>query len=360
MKALRAVAWLLTSLVILAGAPPIAAEVSNLSAGEALVLIPASAHRSADGREWVVPLHAWVYVPQNSRVRRAAVAKILKAKYGLEVTPERAPVFDARVNLLLADNKRGRTVVVDVAGTRATLPETSPNGHARGEVRIPVSDTAPDGAVLKIRAVLRDGDARAIETAARLVGPTGRSVISDIDDTVKVTHVLDRGRMWEQTFYEPFAPVTGMPEVYRALTSGGAPVPVHYVSSSPWHLSPPLLEFIAASGLPLASITLKDFRLKDRTSLNILKPGRETKPPQIEAVLTRYPGRSFFLIGDSGEDDPEVYAEAFNNHPKQIERIYIRNITGARRDDARFSKTFAGIPPERWVLFDEPSEIKEP
>ncbi|CAN0505113.1 unnamed protein product, partial [Phaeothamnion confervicola] len=61
------------------------------------------------------------------------------------------------------------------------------------------------------------------------------------------------------------------------------------------------------------------------------RPGRETKPPQIEAILSRYRQRRFILIGDSGEDDPEIYSAAFRARPNQIERIYIRNVTAARR-----------------------------
>ena len=140
------------------------------------------------------------------------------------------------------------------------------------------------------------------------------SIISDIDDTVKITHVLDRRRMWEATFYKPFEAVDGMPAAYHRLAATGAAF--HYVSSSPWHLAEPLLDFLDANGLPLSSIALKQVRLKDRTRLDILKPGRETKPPEIEAILTRYPGRRFILIGDSGEDDPEVYAEALRRHPR--------------------------------------------
>ena len=333
-----------------------AADVSTLRPEEALVLLPAAAHRSEDGRQWVVPLHAWVYVPQNSHVRRGAIAELLKLKHGLEVTSSSAPFFDARVNLLLADNKDGRTIVVDVAGTRATLPPTEDNGHARGEVRIPVTFATPDGAILPIRAGLPASASRPVETSAHLIGPTGLSIISDIDDTVKITHVLDRGRMWEATFYKPFEAVDGMPGTYRKLSATGAPI--HYVSSSPWHLAEPLLEFLTAKGLPVSSITLKHFRLKDRTALNILLPGSETKPPEIEAILTRYPGRNFILIGDSGEDDPEVYGEALRRHPKQIARIYIRNVTGAKREDARFAEAFASVEAAQWVLFDDPGEIQ--
>jgi Uncharacterized conserved protein (DUF2183) len=355
---LRRGALSLLLILFSAGQPVSAADVSKLRPGEALVLLPAAAHQSGDGRHWIVPVHAWVYVPQDSHVRRGTIARILKARHDLNVTPASAPFFDLRVNLLLADNKRGRTIVVDVAGTRATLPPTAANGHTRAQVRIPVTASTSDGAIATIRAVLPPSASRAIETSAHMIGPAGLSIISDIDDTVKITHVLDRRRMWEETFYKPFDAVDGMPAAYAKLTATGAPV--HYVSSSPWHLAEPLLEFLIAKGLPTASITLKHFRLKDRTSLNILKPGRATKPPEIEAILTSYPGRRFILIGDSGEDDPEVYAQALRRHSKQIEKIYIRNITGAKRDDARFARAFGGLEAERWVLFDDPGAIAAP
>ena len=131
-----------------------AAEVSTLKADEAVVLFPAAAHQSEDGRQWVVPLHVWVYLPQHSQFRRKAIAELLKRRHGLDLTPANAVFFDPRVNLLLADNKRDRTVVVEVAGVRATLPPTSANGHSQSQVRIPVSAQTPEGARLTIRAVL--------------------------------------------------------------------------------------------------------------------------------------------------------------------------------------------------------------
>lgn len=349
---------LCVALALLAALPVSAADVSTLEPGETVVLLPGAAYQSADGHDWLVPLHAWVYVPQQSTMRRGMLAKLLRLGYGLNVTPATAPYFDARINLLLANNQPGRTIVVDVAGTRVTLPPTKGNGHARTQIKIPVSADTPDGARLTVRAVLPPSDTRKIETAAQLIGPAGLSVISDIDDTVKVTDVLDHRRMWEATFFKPFKAVGGMSDAYRRLASTGATF--HYVSSSPWHLAEPLMDFLRTSDLPLSSLALKQIRLKDRTALNITKPGRETKPPQIAAILATYPNRRFILIGDSGEDDPEVYAEALRQHPQQIARIYIRNVTSARRDDTRFAKTFTDIEAARWVLFNDPGEIGAP
>jgi phosphoserine phosphatase len=333
----------------------LAAEVSMLQPGEAMVLFPSTGYQSEDGRHWVVPLHVWVYVPQHSHLRRKAIAELLKQRHGLDVTPENAPFFDPRINLLLANNKRGRTIVVEVGGVRAALPPTSANGHSQGQVRIPVSADTSEGTHVTVRAVLPPTDSRTVEATVHLVGRAGLSVISDIDDTVKITHVLDRRRLWEATFYKPFEAVPGMSDAYQRLAAKGAAF--HYVSSSPWHLAEPLLVFLGASSFAVSSISLKHVRLKDRTALDILKPGRETKPPAIEAILTRYPERRFILIGDSGEDDPEVYAAALRRHPKQIARIFIRNITGARRTDDRFTNVFAGLEAERWVLFEDATAV---
>jgi phosphatidate phosphatase APP1 len=332
---------------------------SSIKTSENLVLFPAAASLAPGGQEWIIPVHAWVYVPQLSRVRRTAIAALLKAQHGLEITPASEPYFNARVNLLLADNKRGRRIVVDIAGLRTVLPPTDPNGHVAADVRLPVSLAQSGNPPLEIKAILPAGDARAITAPLQLIPPKGLSVISDIDDTVKITHVTDRKRMWQSTFYAPFAAVPGMAEAYQRLAKSGNPG-FHYISSSPWHLAEPLQQFITDAGLPLSQLSLKHIRLKDRTALNIISPGRVTKPPAIAQILARFPERTFIMIGDSGEDDPEVYAAAISANAGQIAHIYIRNVTGARRDDARFSVTFAGIAAEQWTLFDDPSVIRAP
>jgi phosphatidate phosphatase APP1 len=49
------------------------------------------------------------------------------------------------------------------------------------------------------------------------------------------------------------------------------------------------------------------------------------------------PGRSFVLIGDSGERDPEIYAKIAAKHPEQILRICIRQIEANPLDTARLT-----------------------
>ena len=66
------------------------------------------------------------------------------------------------------------------------------------------------------------------------------------------------------------------------------------------------------------------------------------------------------LVGDSGEQDPEVYAELANERPDQILRIYIRNVTDESAENERFTTLFDGIDSDRWQLFDTPQGLALP
>jgi phosphatidate phosphatase APP1 len=67
-----------------------------------------------------------------------------------------------------------------------------------------------------------------------------------------------------------------------------------------------LVEFLDASGFSPSVLNLKSVRFRDETLLDLLKKGTETKPAAIERILNTYPDRRFVLVGDSGEQDPEV------------------------------------------------------
>ena len=146
-----------------------------------------------------------------------------------------------------------------------------------------------------------------------------------------------------------------MAGLYRRLA--GQDVSIHFVSSSPWQLYDPLQDFLRSSGFPWATMHLKTVRFRDETLLSLFKKGTETKPAQIEPLLQRYPERRFILIGDSGEQDPEVYGDLAQRYPGQIYRILIRNIDASTATDSRYLEAFSHIARHQWQLFDDPREI---
>lgn len=79
----------------------------------------------------------------------------------------------------------------------------------------------------------------------------------------------------------------------------------------------------------------------------------DTLRQRIEA----FPGHRFVLIGDSGERDPEVYAQIQSEFPRQVERIFIRKVPDSDLSEARLTRVFGGMPDYVWQVFDDPQTL---
>lgn len=175
-------------------------------------------------------------------------------------------------------------------------------------------------------------DGEPLHTAATVMvpAPTARfGIISDIDDTVlwtNVTNKLNMALMLARTNHHTRKPFKGVAGFYRALRDGAGGSennPMFYVSSSPWHLYGPLVDFLKLQDIPLGPLLLRE--LSVRQVLKINEHGNH-KLEQIERILSFYPEMRFVLIGDSGEQDPEIYTEVVRRHPGAVRMIYIRNV----------------------------------
>jgi len=339
-----------------------APRASAIKDDEVVTLFATYARRVPDEDVWELRLHGWIYEPEDDSLLRDAALATLQRALGVAPEDAGAPVFQRRGRRFLVDNQRGKRVAVRLGERTHVLPASEPNGHFRGTLRLSAAEVnglprgEPDSGADPVRvrtAPARDG--RVFEGVVHLIGPEGLSVISDIDDTVKVTEVTDKKKLVENTFLKEFVAAPGMAALYRRWAAHGASL--HFVSSSPWQLYPELAPFLAKAGFPAATFHLKPFRVKDSTLLDLLKKGTETKPLQIEPILDAFPRRRFYLVGDSGEQDPEVYGAIAPRRPKQVLHVYIRNVTGETRDDERFRKAFSGWPEGRWTLFSDPTEV---
>lgn len=178
----------------------------------------------------------------------------------------------------------------------------------------------------------RGEDGQPVRTKAEVIvpPPTARfGIISDIDDTVlwtNVTNKLNMALMLARSNAHTRKPFKGVAAFYRALkqgASGNEDNPVFYVSSSPWHLFGPLVEFLRVQGIPVGPLLLRELGVREVFKLT--SHGNH-KLEKIELILSYYPDMQFVLIGDSGEQDPEIYTEVVRRHPKQVKVIYIRNV----------------------------------
>ena len=160
--------------------------------------------------------------------------------------------------------------------------------------------------------------------------PSARyGVISDLDDTVLQSHVSSLLRAAQMLLLENARtrlPFPGVAAFYRALErgAGSAPNPIFYVSAGAWNLYDLVIEFLDSHRIPRGPTLLRDWDI----GTDILRTDAH-KGAIIRDVLETYPSLPFILVGDSGQSDPEIYADVVRANPGRVLAIYIRNVSPA-------------------------------
>ncbi|OXV07061.1 hypothetical protein Egran_05172 [Elaphomyces granulatus] len=170
-----------------------------------------------------------------------------------------------------------------------------------------------------------------------VIKPKGVSLISDIDDTIKHSAILNGAKeIFRNTFVRELADlkILGVKEWYSKLAD--MEVRMHYVSNAPWQLYPLLKTYFKLAGLPPGSFHLKQY---SGMLQGIFEPTAERKKSALERIMRDFPERQFILIGDSGEADLEVYTDLVVSNPGRVLGIFIRNITTTEKNDF-FDKSF--------------------
>lgn len=336
---------------------------SNLESDEVIQFLPTFATRKGD--TWTLPVEAWVYEPEDDGVVRRAALAAVREVMELKEDDARAEHLVTAMRPFLVDNESRKHVVVQWGAGASEVCKTAGNGRCGGTVSLSAEQAKTvakqDGRrppIVELTAVLPDDDGRTFSGEVELLDDDGVSVISDIDDTIKVTGCHDKKLLLENTLLRDFEAAPGVPALYRRWAERG--VAFHYVSNSPLPLLGALRSFIDVAGLPHGSIKLKPFRFKDGTFLDLLAAPEDHKAEVLEGLVGRFSRRKFVLVGDTGERDPEIYAAVARKHPDRITKIYLRDPQGGTPGlDARIKAAFEGLPDSLWTVFADGSEITD-
>ncbi|EGV63048.1 hypothetical protein PSN45_004683 [Yamadazyma tenuis] len=157
-----------------------------------------------------------------------------------------------------------------------------------------------------------------------IVSNDGVAIISDIDDTVKLTGVTgDKRTLLTSLLLQDVKSWTISPVVswYNQLCESNK-VTFHYVSNSPVQLLPTLLQYFTEVGLPSGSMHLKQYTGNLMASL--MEPSSSRKRTVLTKLAEDFPRKRFVCVGDSGEYDFESYVDLASRYPGKLAAIYIR------------------------------------
>lgn len=336
---------------------------TTLDREDRVVLFPSLGHLTRDGRHWLIDVHGDISsigpVSLGNRVMLRWLKRAMRAT-GDEMA---SLLFRERIARFVAHHRAGRHVAVRVGDRVYRLPHKSRrNGHFQATIAVPAEE-AEDFVAQGNTGQDRTENCLSLDVCGAeacgevyLLPRTGASVISDIDDTLKHSHVACKRTLLTNTFLRPFETVPGMSSLFRQWSADGAAI--HYVSSSPWQLYEHLADHLQQEGFPLGSFHLRAFRLRDHLLRRFLMMRRGGKLSVIRSILRKFPLRKFFLVGDSGERDPEIYGALARRYPDQVAGIFIRQLV--QGDQARrYERALRGVLPNRVRLFRSPDELAD-
>ncbi|KAH7632595.1 hypothetical protein B0T09DRAFT_256311 [Sordaria sp. MPI-SDFR-AT-0083] len=287
-------------------------------------------------------------------------------KVGLSKGDKQEKTIEQRITPFLMEVLPGRRV--DIKFGESTALRLGPGGRNGVSSDLKKLPDSAAGTVVKSAAEVPSGAGGLLEMNTFYTEPKGWAVISDVDDTIKITQTSDPVGILRSTFVAEPTPIAGMPELYWQIKDMVTPsAPWFYLSASPYNLYPFLRNFTHRY-YPRGQLILRDASWMTIPGLlsNLTLGTQKYKVDRMKKLYEWLPKKKMICIGDSTQSDPEAYGEMYRKHPEWIKLILIRKVTdiaavGTETKNApkRFEEAFKGVPREAWHVFEDPAECRE-
>lgn len=155
-------------------------------------------------------------------------------------------------------------------------------------------------------------------------------LVSDMDDTIKVSYVLDKDSVVANVamIHNVFM---GMPELYQAISKIPEVKGIKYLSNAPKKIIGDLHEkFLKLNQFPKGEFVAR--------SWYDLRTGNSHKVNSLRKFIKQYDPQELILIGDNGEADAEIYAQIRTEHPNVLGPTYIRQAYSSIGFSGNFAK----------------------
>lgn len=186
-----------------------------------------------------------------------------------------------------------------------------------------------------------------------LVSDQGLTIISDIDDILRVTKIYDPKEGLLNSFARPFTPWMNMPDIYRNWSVSLPNLHFHYLTTTPEQITRNYMEFIYNT-YPGGSFDTRPLNFSDLSAtLSIRKF-------LLDKIFLTYPNRKFILVADTSNSDVmKDYPKMATEYPGQVQCIFLRNTSSTDPSD-RFpynTEGFKNLNQQSYMFFKVPDDL---
>lgn len=135
----------------------------------------------------------------------------------------------------------------------------------------------------------------------------------------QATHPQTKGKQTPVTSAESTVPQTSADSQQEALHA-----PLIYLSTGAWNVVPALRDFLGRLNYPRGGFLMTDF---GPSNTGWFRSGFEHKRRELRRLARMFPSMKWYLVGDDGQRDPEIYAEFAREHPENVAGIAIRSLS---------------------------------
>jgi hypothetical protein len=199
-------------LLLLSGCATFARE--GPAGGQEVAFFPSVAY-AVDGDQWCIRIQGRIFEPPDNSWFRQKLIDTLALRLHADPNDK---LYRERAGYFVSDSIRNAQVSVRIGNRTVRLPPSNATGYFATEVpllRSEVEPLASDG-VVDFSSLPTGANSRLFPGTVTLVPEEGVTVVTDIDDTIKITNMRDAKDKEANTFLHPFRAVPGMPERYRA------------------------------------------------------------------------------------------------------------------------------------------------
>lgn len=148
---------------------------------------------------------------------------------------------------------------------------------------------------------------------------SAESTVPQASADSQAPHPQAKDKQTPVTSADPQAPQTSADSQQEALHA-----PLIYLSTGAWNVVPALRDFLGRLNYPRGGFLMTDF---GPSNTGWFRSGFEHKRRELRRLARMFPSMKWYLVGDDGQRDPEIYAEFAREHPENVAGIAIRSLS---------------------------------